>query len=77
MFRSPRDHHQADIQNVLGSVHIKYGREISLLQIMLQVQFLSSVCNWVCNINLKMRRGRLLKLCSPIHIRNFMKAAKF
>jgi len=37
MFRPPRGHHQGDIQNVSGSVHIIYGREISLLQIMLQV----------------------------------------
>jgi hypothetical protein len=40
MFRPLSGLHQADIQNILGSVHIIYGREILLLQIMLQVQFL-------------------------------------
>jgi len=37
MFRPPRGHHQGDIQNLSGSVHIIYGREISLSQTMLQV----------------------------------------
>jgi hypothetical protein len=33
-------HHQAEIQNFLGCVNIIYGREISLLWIVLKVQFL-------------------------------------
>ena len=45
MFRPPRGHHQGDIQNLSGSVHIIYGKEISLLQI-----YVASDCtkNWTC-----------------------------
>jgi len=39
MFRPLSGHQQADIQNILGSVHIIYRRGVSLLHIMLQVQF--------------------------------------